>query len=63
MRTRKQPCANAEVARHSISACHAANIAVRLGRPVTWDPDKEAFVGDDDANRLCSRAYRQPWRL
>lgn len=63
VRTRKQPCANAEVARHSISACHAANIAVRLGRSVTWDPDKEAFVGDEDANRLCSRAYRQPWRL
>jgi len=63
VRTRRQPRANADVAQHSISACHAANIAVRLGRSLTWDPAKEEFVGDDEANRLCSRAMRQPWRL
>lgn len=63
VRTRRQPSAHADAAHHSITACHAANIAVRLGRSVTWDPAKEEFVGDDEANRLRSRAYRQPWRL
>jgi predicted dehydrogenase len=63
VRTRRQPSANADAAHHSISACHAANIAVRLRRSLTWDPVKEEFSGDDEANRLCSRAYRQPWRL
>jgi len=36
---------------------------VRLGRPVKWDPVKEEFPGDEEANRLRSRAYRHPWRL
>jgi predicted dehydrogenase len=63
VRTRRQPSANAEVAHHSIGACHVANIAVRLGRPLTWDPVGEQFVGDEEANRLRSRAMRQPWRL
>jgi hypothetical protein len=63
VRSRRQPSANADVAHHSISACHAANIAVRLGRSLTWDPATEEFVGDDEANRLRSMAMRQPWRL
>ncbi len=63
VRTRRQPSANADVAHHSISVCHVANIAVRLGRSLTWDPDREEFPDDGDANRLRSRALRQPWRL
>ncbi len=63
VKTRKQPVSTADAAHHSISACHVANICVRLGRPVKWDPAKEEFIGDDEANRLRSRAYRQPWRL
>jgi predicted dehydrogenase len=61
--TRQQPASNAAVAHRSITACHAANVAVRLGRSVRWDPVKEEFVDDEQANRLRSRAYRQPWRL
>jgi len=63
VKTRKQPVSTADAAHHSITACHVANICVRLGRPVKWDPKKEEFIGDDEANRLRSRAYRHPWRL
>ena len=63
VKSRKQPVAPAEGAHRSITACHVSNICVRLGRPVKWDPVKEEFPGDEEANRLRSRAYRHPWRL
>jgi len=63
VKTRQQPSSNADVAHHSIAACHCANISVRLNRPLRWDPATEAFVDDDDANRLRSRAYREPWLM
>jgi hypothetical protein len=63
VKSRKQPVAPAEGAHRSISTCHAANICVRLGRPVKFDPVTEQFPDDAEANRLVSRAYRHPWRL
>lgn len=63
VKTREEPVANAEVAHRSITACHVANICKRLGRPIKWDPVKEECIGDDEANRLRSRAYREPWYL
>ena len=62
-KSRRQPAAPAEGAHRSITACHAANICRRLGRTVKWDTVKEEFIGDEQANRLSSRAYREPWRL
>jgi hypothetical protein len=63
VKTRQQPRSNADASHHSITACHCANIAVRLGRTVEWDPAAEQFPGDDPANRLRARAYRAPWLL
>lgn len=63
VKTRQQTVSNADVAHHSITACHVANISKRLGRPVKWDPAKEEAIGDEEANRLRSRAYREPWYL
>jgi len=63
IRTRKQAVCNAEVAHRATTACHAANLCLCLGRPLTWDPAQEAFVGDEMANRMRSRAAREPWRL
>ncbi|HOT49555.1 MAG TPA: Gfo/Idh/MocA family oxidoreductase [Candidatus Hydrogenedentes bacterium] len=63
VKTRQQTVSNAEVAHRSITACHVANICKRLGRPIKWDPVKEECIGDDEANRLRSRAYREPWYL
>ena len=38
-----------------------ANLALRLGRTLTWDAQAGNVVGDDEANRLLTRPYRQPW--
>jgi len=53
----------AENSHRSTSICHAANIALRLGRKVHWDAGTERFVNDDEANRMISRGMRGPWRL
>jgi len=63
VKSRQQPRSTAESAHRSISACHCANMAVRLKRPMTWNPIKEEFVGDEEANRLRSRAFREPWTI
>lgn len=63
VKTRQQTIANADVAHRSISACHVANFCKRLDRPIKWDPIKEECIGDEEANRLRARAYREPWYL
>ena len=62
VRTRGQTRANADVACWSHITCHAANIALFLGRRVKFDPKKREFIGDEEANRLRSEAMREPWR-
>ena len=52
-----------EVAHRAISIAHIGNIAMQLERTVHWDPVKEEFIGDEEANRKRSRAMRQPWHL
>jgi predicted dehydrogenase len=63
VKTRSMPKANAEAACYSHITCHAANIALALGRKLTFDPKKHEFIGDEEANRLRSEALREPWRL
>ena len=63
VRTRGLTRANAEVACWSHITCHAANIALFLNRKVTFDPVKNEFIGDEEANRLRSEAQREPWRV
>lgn len=63
VKTREQPRANADVACYSHITCHAANIALFLNRKVAYDPQKNEFIGDEQANRLRSEALREPWRL
>jgi len=59
----QESVSNIDDAVHSDIISHVSDIAIRTGRKLTWDPVKEEFVGDDQANRMCSRAFRQPWRL
>ena len=46
-----------------MSTVHCANIAQWLGRDMTWDPVKEEFVNDPEANRMLSRAQREDWQI
>lgn len=43
--------------------CHHADIAMKLGRKLKWDPEKEVFIGDPEANRMMRRPMRAPWHL
>lgn len=61
IRTRRDPIAPVEVGHRSATLCHIGNIAMRLGRKLRWDPAAEQFVGDAEANRMLTRAYREPW--
>ena len=63
VRSRGQTRANADAACEAHIACHAANIALYLNRRVKYDPVKNEFIGDAQANRLRSEALREPWRL
>jgi len=62
IRSRTPPRANAEATCHTHVASHAAWIAAQLNRKVEWDPVKRMFINDEQANRMRSRAYREPWR-
>jgi predicted dehydrogenase len=63
IKTREPPHSHAEVVARSHIICHAAYIAWQLGRPLRLDPVKIEFAGDDQANRMRSRALRDPWRI
>lgn len=63
VKSRALPAAHGGVMRHSHIACHAAAISWMLGRKLRFDPVKEEFIGDDEANRMRARAMREPWRV
>ncbi len=52
-----------EVGHRSATVCHLANIAMGLGRKLKWDPLREQFVDDDEANRQLWRPLHSPWRI
>ncbi|HUU17775.1 MAG TPA: Gfo/Idh/MocA family oxidoreductase [Sedimentisphaerales bacterium] len=61
--SREEPVAPIETAHRSITISHLGNIAMRLGRDLKWDPYKEQFVNDKQADRMMSRSMRSPWHL
>jgi len=63
VRTRTRFALNEENAHRSCTVVNLAKIAVRLGRPLRFDPDAQRFVGDDEANRLIDEPMRAPWRM
>jgi len=54
---------NAEEAHRSVSVLHLCNIAIRTGRKLKWDPVKQEFPGDEEANRFVDVPMRAPWHL
>jgi predicted dehydrogenase len=63
IRLRSQPVSNVEAATRSTNVGHLGNIATWTGRTQKWDPIKEEFMGDDEANRMRQRAMRAPWTV
>ena len=61
VRSREQPICDAEIGHRSASVCHLGVISLRLGRKLQWDPAKEQFVDDEEANGWLARVQRQPW--
>ena len=61
VKSRAKPVANSQVMRRSHTVCHAAAMAWLLNRKLKFDPAKEEFIGDDEANGLRWRAARAPW--
>jgi predicted dehydrogenase len=59
--SRGKPVADIEEGYISTASCILANLALRTGRTFQWDAAKQRVVGDDEANRLLTRAYRRPW--
>ena len=59
--TRGKPVADIEQGHISTASCILANVSQKLGRSLTWDPEKHRVVGDDEANKLLRRPYRAPW--
>ncbi len=63
IRSRNRPVADVEIGHRSITVCHLANITRALGRPLRWDPVREKFSGDDEANALLERPRRKGFEL
>jgi predicted dehydrogenase len=63
VRSRKAPIAPVEVAHRSCSTCLLHHIAMKTKRKLYWDPVKERFRNDDEANAMLSRPQRWPYAL
>ena len=61
IQTRQPAVTTPEEAHRSTSACEIGWIAMKLGRKLRWDPAKEAFLDDDQANAMRSRPQRAPY--
>jgi predicted dehydrogenase len=59
--TRSKPVSDIEQGYISTASCILANNALELGRTIQWDAERQVVVGDDQANALLQRKYREPW--
>ncbi|HVR73380.1 MAG TPA: Gfo/Idh/MocA family oxidoreductase [Planctomycetota bacterium] len=63
VKTRKRAGGDAEASHRTVTILHLANIAIRTGRKIRFDPIKEEVIGDEAANRLVNVPLRAPWHL
>ncbi len=63
IKSRDVPACDVAVGCRSTTVSHLGCIAHWTRRALKWDPAKEEFIGDEEANRLCFRAMRTPWRI
>lgn len=63
IRSRQDPISPVEAGQAASTLGNVCDIALRLGRKLTWDPTQDAFVGDDEANAWQTRSDRSPWTI
>ncbi len=63
VRTRQDPVSPVEQGHAASTLGNVADITLRLGRKLKWDPTQDRFIGDDEANTMLSRAARSPWTI
>jgi myo-inositol 2-dehydrogenase / D-chiro-inositol 1-dehydrogenase len=63
IRTRQRAGGHAESSHRGATLLHLANLAIRTGRKIRYDPDKEEILGDEEANRLAHQPMRAPWQV
>jgi predicted dehydrogenase len=61
VKSRKEPISDLESGHRVATACHLANLSLRLGRRLRWDADKETILDDPEAAKLLVRPYRAQW--
>ncbi len=60
---RKTPVSSIDSQHRSVSTCHLANISMRLGRPLKWNPETERFLGDSEADKWQKREQRKGYEV
>jgi len=63
VKNRSETVCPVDVAVRADIVCHLSDIAIRTGRKIKWDPEKEVIVGDEEASRRLTRSMRSPWHL
>ena len=63
IKTRNTPISDVVSQHRTASTCHLATISMRLGRKLAWDPVKEQFKGDKEADAMLSRPQRAPYKI
>jgi predicted dehydrogenase len=63
VKTREQPVSDVYTHHRAITTCHLANISMRLGRSITWDPEAQQIVGDKEGQKWQSREQRKGYEI
>jgi predicted dehydrogenase len=63
MKTRKQPLSTVEIGHRTASLCHIVNLCYEFGRKLTWNPEREEFFADEEANKRRANLLREPFTL
>jgi hypothetical protein len=61
VKSRERPIADVEQGHQTTTACHLANISLRTGRKIRWNPETNEIIGDPQTSQWLERPYRKPW--
>jgi predicted dehydrogenase len=63
IKSRKPPICDVEVGHRTATVCNIGNIGYALQRPLDWDPEKERFKKDGEANKMLKRKMKKEWKV